>query len=90
MKRGGLGIPDPRLLTDCAYTTSKAASEVLVGSLLGVSDLNYVAHKGCVCRASAGRRKQRELAEKAVLSRRTYPVDGEGLNRLQWATENGA
>ena len=27
----GLGIPDPRMLAERAYNTSKAASEVLVG-----------------------------------------------------------
>ena len=30
-KHRGLGIPDPRLSAECAYNTSKAASEVLVG-----------------------------------------------------------
>ena len=50
-KYGGLGIPDPRLLAKRAYNTSKAASEVLVYSLLGGTGLNYIAHKGCVRRA---------------------------------------
>ena len=44
MKQGGQGIPDPRLLVERAYNTSKAASEVLIGSLLGGSDLNYVVY----------------------------------------------
>ena len=64
------------------YKTSKAASEVLVHSLLGGNNLNCVAHKGCVRRASADRQKQREIAEKAVLSRRKELADGVGLNRL--------
>ena len=59
VKRGGLGIPDPRMLEERVYNTSKAASEVLVCSLLGGTDLNYVAHKGCVRRSSADGRKQR-------------------------------
>ena len=67
VKHGGLGIPDPRLSAEHAYNTSKASRKVLVGSLLGVTDLNYGAHNGCVCRARADRQKHRELAEKAVL-----------------------
>ena len=35
VKRRGLGILKPRLLAEHAYNTSKSASEVLVGSLLG-------------------------------------------------------
>ena len=48
MEHGGLGIPYPRLLAYCVYNTSKASSEVLLGSLLGGTDFNYVARKGCV------------------------------------------
>ena len=73
-----------------AYNTSKEASEVLVGSLLGSNDLNYLAHKGCVRRSSDNRRKQQELADKAVLLRRKYLVYMAGLNRPRRATENGA
>ena len=51
VKRGGLGIPYPRMSVDLAYNTSKAASEILVSSLLGYTNLNYVTHKGCVRRA---------------------------------------
>ena len=89
VKHGGLGIPDPRMSAECAYNTSKAASEVLVGSLLGGIYLNYVAHKGCVCRASSDRQKQRDLAEKAVILRRKELAGGVIQNRLRWATENG-
>ena len=53
VKRGDLGIMDPRLSEECAYNTSKATNEVLVGSLLGGTNLNYVANRGCVHRASA-------------------------------------
>ena len=45
MKRVGSDLTDPCLLAKRAYNTSKAASEVLVVSLLGFTDLNYVAHK---------------------------------------------
>ena len=69
MKRRGLDIPDSWLSAECAYNTSKAAIEVLVGSLLGGTNLNYVADKGCGNRSSTDRRKQWELAEKAVLLR---------------------
>ena len=62
----------------------------MVGSLLGGTDLNYVAHKGFVRRASANWRKKQELAEKAVILRRKDLLDGEGLNRLRQATDNGA
>ena len=36
----GLGIPDPLLTEERAYNTSKAASEVLVVSLLGGTEIN--------------------------------------------------
>ena len=73
-----------------AYNTSKAAIEVLVGSLLGDTNLNYVAHKGFVCRASANRWKQREIAEKEVILIRKELEDRVGLNCLRQATYNGA
>ena len=59
MKKSGQFIPEPCLLMDCAYNNYKVASEVLVGSLIGGTDLNYVAHKRCVRRASVNGRKQR-------------------------------
>ena len=90
VKNGGLGILEPQMLTKRAYNTSKSAREVLVGSLLGGNDLNYVAHKGCVHRASAERRNQQDLAEKEVLSRQKELADVAGLNLLQRATENGS
>ena len=63
MKNGGLGIPDPQLLTECAYNTFKSASEFLVGSLLRGTELNYVAYKACIRISSPDRRKQREFSE---------------------------
>ena len=45
VKRGGLDLPYPCLWAERVYNTSKAASEVLVGSLLGCTDLNCGAHK---------------------------------------------
>ena len=44
MKCGGLGIPDPWLTSDCVHNSSKASIEVLVGSILGGTDLNYIEH----------------------------------------------
>ena len=90
VKCGGLGIPYPQLLAERAYNTSKASTEVLVGSLLGGTNLNYVAHKGFICRASAGMQKQRDLAEKAVLLIRKEMADRAVHNRLRWSKENGA
>ena len=57
VKRDGLGILDPCMLVKRAYNTSKAAIEVLVGSLLGITYLNYVAHKGFVRISRTDRRK---------------------------------
>ena len=90
MKHEGLGITDPWVLEERVYNTSKSASEFLVGSLLGVTNLNYIYHKGFVCTASADGKKQRELAVKVVLSRRKVLVDRVGFNCLRLATENRA
>ena len=87
MKHGGLSIPYPRLSIERAYNILKGAIEVLVSSLLGGTDLNYVLHKGCIHRASADRRNQRKISEKAALTRRKNLVDRAGMNHLQWATE---
>ena len=70
VKRGGLGISDSRMLVEHVYNNSKADSEVRVGSLLGVNNLNYVVHKNCVPRSSTDARKQQEYLEKQVLTRR--------------------
>ena len=69
VKHRGLGIPYPRLSEECAYNTSNAASEFLVGSLLGGTDLNHIAHKECICRASADERKHPEFLDKVALTR---------------------
>ena len=58
VKRGGLGIPYPWLSAECVYNTSKEASDVLIRLLLGGTDLNYIAHNGCACTASADDWKQ--------------------------------
>ena len=70
MKHVGLGISYSRLLADLAYNISKAASEVVVGSLLGGTDLNYVTHKVCVRRSSSDGQRQQDFSEKAALMRR--------------------
>ena len=57
VKRGGLGITNPLLSAECVYNNSKAASKVLVGSILVGTDLNYVAHTGCRRIASTDERK---------------------------------
>ena len=88
-KHGGLGIPDLCLSEEHAYSTSKSASEVLLGSLLRGKYLNYVAHKGCVRRASADRWKHWEFSDKLELNRRKELVDRTGLNLFRRATYNG-
>ena len=90
MKHRGLGIPNPRLLVERTYNTYKPSSEVLVGSIIGGTNLNYVAHKGCIFRASADGQKQREFLETEELMRRKDLVDGAGLNCLRRATDNMA
>ena len=64
MKHGGLGIPDSRLLVECVYNISKADRKVLVGSLLGGTNLNYVEHKDCIHRSIVAAWKQEEYLEK--------------------------
>ena len=86
VKRGSLGIPDPGLSEERAYNTSKSASKVLVSSLLVGTKLKYVTHKGCVRRASDYKRKQRELADKAMILRRKELADWSELNRLWRST----
>ena len=90
VKHGVLGIPYPQLLAERAYNTSKAASKVLVGSLLGCTNLNYVAHKFCIRRASADGQKKLEIAEKTLLSRQKDLSDGVVLNHIRRAMANGA
>ena len=68
-KHCGLGIPDPRLLAESEFNTSKAASRELVYSLLEGTALNYVGHRACVLRASAGARKDQKQVEMADLDR---------------------
>ena len=88
MKFGGLVIPDPRVSAERLYKTSKSASKVLVGSVLGGANLNCVVHKGFIHRYSADGRKQRETAEKAVILIRKELADRAVLNLLRRATEN--
>ena len=90
VKRGGLGILEPRLLAKRAYNISKASSEVLVGSCIVGTDLKYVEHKGCVRRAIADGKEQRKFLEKAVMTRHKKLAYKSGLNCLRQETENGA
>ena len=82
MKRGGIGITD-KGTKDHAHNTSKTASKVLVGSLLGGTDLNCVEHKACVCRLSADARKQQDYSEIEALTIRKELLVGAGFNRLR-------
>ena len=90
VKHGGLGIPEYQMLAECANNTSNAAREVLVGSLLGGNNLNDIEHKSCMCRSGAEAQKQQEYSEIEIVTRRKDMADRVVLNRLRWATENGA
>ena len=83
MKRGSLDIIIHFLLLEHAHNTSKAASEVLVGSLIGFTNLDYVVHIACVCRVSADARKQREYSEIVALMKKKDLSDGAVMHRLQ-------
>ena len=84
MKHGGLDKPDPYLLEERTYNISKAAREVLVGSLLEGTNLDYVAHKGCVRRASSNGRNQREGLKACQVNRRrpVHRKEGNGREKL--------
>ena len=82
VKRRGLGIPEPQISAQHDYRNSKAYSEVLVGSLLGGTNPNYVAHKGCIRRASTDGWKEQVFSDTVAMTRRKELVRGEGLNYL--------
>ena len=69
MTHGFLGIPEPWLSAEYEYNTSKAASKVLVGSLIGGTELNYVEYKVCVRRVSADGKKDWEFSKKVDMTR---------------------
>ena len=87
VKCGGPGIPDPQLSEERNYNASKSASEVLVGFLLGGTDLKYVAHKGCVRRASSDRWKQWDPGDALDGA---LPLDGGGKVCVQLLQALGA
>ena len=57
MKLGGIVILDPSKSEERGHATSVEACEVLVESLLGGSNLNYVGHWSCIRKAGARLRK---------------------------------
>ena len=63
VNHGGLVIPDPRLSSESAYNTSKAARRELVDSLLGGSVLNYIGHRACLRKASQTARLRKKSVE---------------------------
>ena len=77
-------------MAEHVYNTYKSASEVLIGSLLQGTNINYLVHKACIHRSSADRQKHREYLEIKALNIRKELIDGAGLNRLRWAAKNGA
>ena len=90
VKQGGLGIPDPRLSEDSAYNIYKTDSGELVNSLLGGPALNYVGLRACMCRESAGEKKEQKHVEMADLDRRKELAGGHESNLLHRAMSNGA
>ena len=90
MKCDSLGIPDPCLSEESAYNTFKASSRELVGSLLGVTALNYVGHSACVCGSSTGARKEWKYTETAELARQKYLTGVQERNRIHRSTSNGS
>ena len=74
---------------ESTYNNSNAASGKLVESLLGGTALNYVRHMACICRASAGVRKERKHFKMAELPRQNNLAGGQERNRLPRATRNG-
>ena len=65
-------------------------SEVLLVSLLIVTDLNYIKHKYSVCRLSTDAQKKQKYLDNEALARMKDLVDGAGLNCLWRATDNGS
>ena len=57
VKRGEIGIPDPRKSEDWGYEMSVEACEVLVESLLGGVELNCVGHWSCIRKSITRARK---------------------------------
>ena len=56
-------------MSERMYNNPKAASEFLVGSILGDNNFNYIGHKGCVRRERDDEKKQREFLENVALER---------------------
>ena len=90
VKRGGLGIPDPRSSAESVYNTSKLARGGLVGYLLGGTTLNYAGHRYFVHEDNAGARSERQHVDMVYLDRQKGLVGGQERNRLHRATSNGA
>ena len=90
VNHGGLGIPNPRLLSESAYNTSKANIGELVESILGGSVLNYVGHRACVRKASLAARRANISVELGEVFRRQELAGGQESNLLHRATRNGA
>ena len=87
VKHSGLGIPDPRLSSESAYNTYKAASVELVYSLLGGYALNYVGHRTCVRKASPAARCAKMHVELGDMARQKDLSRGQEKNRLQRGNE---
>ena len=58
-------------------------------SLLVSTTLNYIGHRACVCRASAGARKERKYMEMADLDKQKDMTGGQYRKHLHMETNNG-
>ena len=90
VKHSGLGITEPWLSAESAYSTSKAASGELVDSLLGVSVLNYTGHRACIHRSSLSERHEKMHIELGELSTQNDLTGGQERNHLHKETRDGA
>ena len=59
-------------------------------SLLGGSALNYIGHRACVRRASAGASREMKLVELGDMDRKKELAGGQDRKRFHRATRNGA
>ena len=71
------------------YNNPKAPSGELVDYLLGGTTLNYIGHRACVHKASAGVRKERKHVDMTDLARKKELEGGQERNLTHRATVNG-
>ena len=83
-----LGILDPHMELEHAYSTSKVRFGDMVGYLLGGTKLNYVCHSICAHNDSVESNKEREQKDLSDLGRHKEGVGGQESNHLNRETSN--